>query len=95
MKLVFSVLNVISLLSILAWPFMFFGGIFMFDAPGSLGNPIYEMLFFLILVYPVSIILGNILFWKNKDKKTNEVLGSYTIISLLGPFAILVLFLFI
>ncbi len=56
----FIVLRIISLLPILAWPFVFFGSIFMFDDPNANLN-LRWLLFILINGYPVILILNLLL----------------------------------
>ena len=70
--------------------FIFYGA-FMFDAPGSM-NVFTIALATSFFLYPVPIILGNVLFWVNKKKADIKKLVTYTILSSSGPVFVVLFF---
>jgi ABC-type dipeptide/oligopeptide/nickel transport system permease subunit len=52
------ILNILSLASLVAWPFVAFMSIFAFDAPGSADNPAVWTGVIAVLSYPVLPIAG-------------------------------------
>jgi hypothetical protein len=91
MKLIYSLINLILLLSLLIWPLGIFGTMFMFDAPGSERNPITICLAISILAYPIPVLKGNAGFWRNRKEGSLAICKNYTLIGLIGPASILIL----
>ena len=85
MKKVLLVLNVLLPLSLLAWPIALFLSIFMFDAPGSESNWITLLLAYAIWTYPIGILVGSILYWRNRTVSSISILMFYTMVSLAPP----------
>lgn len=63
--------------------------IFMFDAPESESNPLTVALAWSIWLYPIPILIGSIGYWINRKESSLSVSRNYTLISLIGPAAIL------
>jgi len=67
----FNVLNLVILLPILIWPFIFYTTIFFFDNPENLG--LTYLLFFVVNAYPIYLLI--IAFFNSKLFLNNRILG--------------------
>ena len=67
----FNVLNLVILLPILIWPFIFYTTIFFFDNPENLG--LTYLLFFVVNAYPIYLLI--IAFFNSKLFLKNRILG--------------------
>ena len=84
MRYTLATLNCIFLLGILAWPFVAFFSIFLFDAPGSTSSPITIGLAVSILAYPAPLLWWNTHFWKKWKTEATTKLAKYTVLSSTG-----------
>ncbi|PXY01477.1 hypothetical protein DF185_08310 [Marinifilum breve] len=80
--LAYRILQVVSLLPILAWPLVFYVSAFLFDDPN--GNA--SLLFFAINAYPLYLIANLIL-----SKKLYENERSISVLLLIWPILVVVL----
>lgn len=91
-KIILYIINIGILVTLIIWPFLVFLSAFIFDEPGSEQSIILNCLFYSILLYPVSIILGNVLFWKNLKKVMLAKLTWYTSINFINPLILVTIF---
>ncbi|EIF51674.1 hypothetical protein [Sulfurovum sp. AR] len=90
MKAILYLLNIMLVLLVVAWPLGIFLSIFMFDAPVSGSNFITLGLAYSLWLYPLTVLYGSYLFFRNQKLATNLVLAKYTLISFVGPCCVLV-----
>jgi hypothetical protein len=76
-------------MSLLGWPIGLFASIFMYDAPTA--SVIPKLLALALLVYPGTVIPGTIMYWKNRSLVPIKQLRKFTLISAIGPSAVLLL----
>jgi len=92
MRYVLAVFNVILALGIIIWPAAVAAGIMSAAAPKALSHLLTNFLLISIIGYPVPVIVGNIMFWKDWQTKTNGKLCFYTLISASGYLLIVLVF---
>lgn len=70
MRYLIAILMVALALGVIPWPYIAYGTIFFFDAPGAASNPITIIFAISILIYPLPAVVGIIRFfngWKRAD----------------------------
>ncbi len=77
--------NLLAAATLLLWPVGLFLLLFLFDAPGSETSFWTQAVAASILLYPVPVVLGNVLFWRQRKRTTPGRLGLYTLVTLCGP----------
>ncbi|WP_223669067.1 hypothetical protein [Kangiella shandongensis] len=95
MKRVYLTLCFLLGASLLLWPIGLVLMFFMFDAPGSESSTLTLFLAATILFYPIPVVYGAVMAWKNRTSSAPSVIARYTAIAMSGPlllfFAILLL----
>jgi len=84
MRYVLAAFNGILALGVIIWPMAAISGVMSFAAPGAGSNLLTNFFVLSVFCYPVPVIVGNIMFWKNWKIKTNGKLFFYTLISASG-----------
>ncbi|WP_028109141.1 hypothetical protein, partial [Ferrimonas futtsuensis] len=90
MKNFLALVNVLAVTGLLAWPVGMYATIFMFDAPGSMSNPITILLALSTIFYPAPVIIGNMAFWANKANNSPYELSKMTMLSASGYLVIII-----
>jgi hypothetical protein len=73
--------------ALIAYPFLLMGAMFLFDAPGSTGNP-YTVGFFLASVlYPVPVLAAALLAWLRRKRQDTAIFRNLLLLSLVSPAA--------
>ncbi len=85
-------LHIILAISLLAWPLMLFGSLFLFDAPNSMESPLTQFLAATFWLYPVPLIIGFVGFVSTLKQKNTVKSLVFTGIALLSPVSILLAF---
>lgn len=90
-----AVLNIVALATVLLWPLLSYGGIFLFDNPSPENLTATWVFFLSVLLYPVPVVAGNVAFWVCFFRKSVPgFLWAWTSLSFAGPLLVLLLFFF-
>lgn len=93
MKGSLAAINLLLGATVLAWPLGLFMTAFLFDAPGSTASVLTWALALSILLYPMPVLAGNVLFWRQRTRASVKRLTAYTALTLSGPLLIPVAYL--
>lgn len=85
MRPLLAAVNVLVAVSVLAWPLGLFMLLFVHDAPGSESNRWLDALAVAVLLYPVPVVVGNVLFWRRRKREPVGQLVRYTLLTTCGP----------
>lgn len=86
---VFEFINIVLALGVLAWPLFFIAGMFLLTARNAPDVPVLIML--LYLAYPIPVIFGNMLFWKNRSTSSFTEHFMYTLLGASGYLVIILI----
>lgn len=90
--LLLAAINVIAVLSLLGWPFLAFGSVFLFDDPASERNPfLWATAYTVWYYYPVAPCAGNFLYWTTRGEVPLAESGYYTLLSVSAILALVLL----